>query len=45
MSRRSFASITALVSPVNASRGRIAPDAMASLYGVTVDRQSVLLGS
>src|SRR5207244_1326395 len=44
MNRRTFASIAALVSLVNAVPVFIAPDAVASLYGATLDRQSVLLG-
>jgi hypothetical protein len=44
VSRRTFVSIAALVSLVNAIPGLIAPAAVASLYGATVDRQSALLG-
>ncbi len=44
MSRTTFASIASMASLVNGIPGLIAPDAMASLYGVTVDRQGVLLG-
>ena len=44
MSRRTFVSIAALVSLANAIPGLIAPVAVASLYGATVDRQSALLG-
>ncbi len=43
MSRRTFASIAALFSLVNAVPGLIAPAAVASLYGVTVDPQSALV--
>ena len=42
MSRRVFASIAAVVSLVNGVPGLIAPAALASLYGVTLDSQSVL---
>lgn len=44
MSRKTFISIAALVSLVNALPALVAPDAVASLYGVTVDRQAVFLG-
>ncbi|MEK6207940.1 MAG: hypothetical protein AABM32_09890 [Chloroflexota bacterium] len=44
MRRRTFVSIAALVSLVNAIPGLIAPVAVASLYGATVDRQSAVLG-
>jgi hypothetical protein len=44
MGRKTFVSIAALVSLVNAIPGLIAPEAMASLYGATVDRQSALVG-
>jgi hypothetical protein len=44
MSRRTFVSIAALVSLANAIPGLIAPEAIASLYGATVDRQTALLG-
>lgn len=44
MSRRTFASIAAVVSLANAIPGLIAPEAVASLYGAAVDRQSALLG-
>jgi hypothetical protein len=43
VSRRTFVSIAALVSLVNAIPGLIAPVAVASLYGATVDRESALL--
>ncbi len=42
MSRRTFASIAALVSFANGVPGLIAPTAVASFYGVTLDSQSVL---
>jgi len=42
MSRRLFASIAAVVSLVNGVPGLIAPAAVASFYGVTLDSQSVL---
>ena len=42
MSRRLFASIAALVSLVNGVPGLIAPLAVASFYGVTLDSQSAL---
>ena len=42
MSRRLFASIAALISLVNGVPGLIAPAALASLYGVTLDPQSAL---
>jgi hypothetical protein len=44
MSRRTFASIAALFSLVNAIPGLIAPAAVASLYGVTVDSHTALAG-
>jgi hypothetical protein len=44
MSRTTFASIAALVSFVNAVPALIAPAAVASLYGVTMDPQIQLLG-
>ena len=44
MSRSTFASIAALVSLVNAVPSFIAPAAVASLYGVTLDPQIHLLG-
>ena len=43
MSRKTFASIAALFSLVNAVPGLIAPAAVASLYGVTLDSQAVLV--
>ena len=42
MSRSVFASIAAVVSLVNGVPGLIAPAAVASLYGVTADSQTVL---
>ena len=42
MSRRTFASIAAFVSLVNAIPALIAPAALASLYGVTLAREAVL---
>jgi hypothetical protein len=42
VSRRLFASIAAVVSLVNGVPGLIAPAAVASFYGVTLDSQSVL---
>lgn len=42
MSRRAFASIAAVVSLANGVPGLIAPVAVASFYGVTLDSQSVL---
>lgn len=42
MSRKTFASIAAAVSLVNGVPGLIAPAAMASFYGVTLDSQSAL---
>jgi hypothetical protein len=42
MSRRLFASIATVVSLVNGVPGLIAPAAVASFYGVTLDSQSVL---
>jgi len=42
MNRRVFASIAAVVSLVNGVPGLIAPAAVASFYGVTLDSQSVL---
>jgi len=36
--------LAALVSLVNAVPALVAPDAIASLYGVTLDRQTLLLG-
>ena len=42
MSRRVFASIAALVSFVNGVPGLLAPAALASFYGVTLDSQSIL---
>src|SRR5207247_10956701 len=42
MSRRVFASIAAVVSVVNGIPGLIAPAAVASFYGVTLDSQSIL---
>jgi len=44
MSRSTFASIAALVSVVNAVPVFVVPDAVASLYGMTLDRQTLLLG-
>jgi hypothetical protein len=44
MNRRTFVSIAALFSLVNAVPGLIAPAAVASLYGVTVDPQTALAG-
>jgi hypothetical protein len=44
MSRRTFVSIAALFSLVNAVPGLIAPAAVASLYGVTVDSHTALAG-
>lgn len=44
MSRKTFISIAALVSLANALPALIAPDAVAALYGVTVDRLSLLTG-
>lgn len=44
MSRRTFASIAAVVSLANAIPGLLAPEAVASLYGAAADRQSALLG-
>jgi hypothetical protein len=44
MSRRTFASIAALFSLVNAIPGLIAPAAVASLYGVSVDSHTALAG-
>lgn len=44
MSRRTFVSIAALFSLVNAIPGLIAPAAVASLYGVTVDSHTALAG-
>jgi hypothetical protein len=44
MSRRTFVSIAALFSLVNAIPGLIAPAAVASLYGVSVDSQTALAG-
>ncbi|TMC75901.1 MAG: hypothetical protein E6J15_06740 [Chloroflexi bacterium] len=43
MSRSTFASIAALVSFVYAIPGLVATDAVASLYGVTLDRTATLL--
>jgi hypothetical protein len=43
MSRRTFASIAAIFGLGNAVPGLIAPAAVASLYGVTVDSQSALV--
>jgi len=42
MSRRVFASIAAVVSLVNSVPGLIAPAAVASFYGASLDSQSVL---
>ena len=42
MSRSTFVSIAALFSLVNAVPGLIAPAAVASLYGVTIDAQTAL---
>lgn len=42
MSRRTFASIAALVSLINGVPGLIAPTVIASFYGVTLDPQSAL---
>jgi hypothetical protein len=42
MSRRLFASIAAVVSLVNGVPGLLAPAAVASFYGVTLDSQTVL---
>ena len=42
MSRRAFASIAAVVSLINGVLGLIAPAAVASFYGVTLDPQGVL---
>jgi hypothetical protein len=42
MSRRAFASIAAVVSLINGVPGLIAPAAVASFYGVTLDPQGVL---
>ena len=44
MSRRTFVSIAALYSLANAIPGLIAPAAVASLYGATVDAQTALVG-
>lgn len=44
MSRRTFASIAAVVSLANAIPGLLAPEAVASLYGAAADRQSALIG-
>jgi hypothetical protein len=44
MSRRTFVSIAALFSLVNAIPGLIAPAAVASLYGLSVDSQTALAG-
>jgi hypothetical protein len=44
MNRRMFVSIAALFSLVNAVPGLIAPAAVASLYGVTVDSHTMLAG-
>lgn len=44
MSRRTYVSIAALYSLVNAIPGLIAPAAVASLYGVTVDAHTALAG-
>jgi hypothetical protein len=44
MSRRTFVSIAALFSLVNAIPGLIAPAAVASLYGVSVDSHTALAG-
>jgi hypothetical protein len=43
MTRSTFASLAALVSFVNAIPGLVAPDALASLYGATLDRSGTLL--
>jgi hypothetical protein len=43
MSRKLFASIAALFSLINAIPGLVAPALVASLYGVTLDSQSVLV--
>jgi hypothetical protein len=43
MSRRTFASIAALFSLINAVPGLIAPTAVASLYGVTLDSRTALV--
>jgi len=43
MGRTTFASIAALFSLVNAVPGLIAPTAVASLYGVPLDSQTVLV--
>jgi hypothetical protein len=43
MSHRTFASIAALLSLVNAVPVFVAPDTIASVYGATLDRQSLLL--
>jgi hypothetical protein len=42
MSRRTFASIAAVVSLINGVPGLIAPTALASFYGVTLDSQGAL---
>src|SRR5438876_7994648 len=44
MSRITFAAIAAPVSLVNAIPAFVVPDALASLYGVILDRQTLLLG-
>jgi hypothetical protein len=44
MSRSTFASIAAVISLMNAIPGLIAPAAVASSYGVTLDPQSILAG-
>lgn len=44
MSRSTFASIAAAISLINAVPGLIAPAAVASFYGVTLDPQSILAG-
>jgi hypothetical protein len=43
MNRRTFASIAALFSLINAVPGLIVPVAVASLYGVTLDSRTVLI--
>jgi hypothetical protein len=43
MGRSTFASLAAIVSFVNAIPGLVAPDAVASLYGATLDRSGTLL--
>lgn len=43
MNRRTFASIAALFSLINSVPGLVAPAAVASLYGVTLDSRTVLV--